>query len=136
MSVRTIVAEPDFEVKHLVANFRGSMNLIINNVYYLARKENITMKLKKWFEDLDWWLCIYLKPWWLRLYLHRLWVRAEEFHPSLDLDADIVYAIAMRFGNGHLDSKPVIEYDMELMRRRNIAHNRMAEKTKISQASI
>ncbi|HVT75161.1 MAG TPA: hypothetical protein VHD69_01935 [Candidatus Paceibacterota bacterium] len=46
---------------------------------------------------------------------HRLWVRKDEFHPSLDFDADYYFSL------------PPIKrraYDIDLARRRRIAHER------------
>ena len=50
----------------------------------------------------------------LRLWWHRLWIREDEFHASLDMDAD-----AMRYMN----TEQVHAYTQDLMKRRQAAHN-------------
>ena len=67
----------------------------------------------------DWWLCCHL-PLPLRTQWNRLWIRKDELHPSLDLDS------------GHLANLSPEESDsymLDLIRRRQIAHQRDLDKT-------
>ena len=41
-------------------------------------------------ERVDAWLCVRLKPRSLRIYWHRLWIRKDEFHPSLQIDQELM----------------------------------------------
>lgn len=63
---------------------------------------------------LDRWLCINLYPpirqWW-----SKLWIRKDEFHPSLEINADYM---------AKLNPEQLAEYESNLIHRRNIAHKR------------
>jgi len=46
---------------------------------------------------------------------NKLWIRKDEFHSSLDLDGEAM---------GYMNEKEREKYIMDLVRRRNIAHER------------
>ena len=46
---------------------------------------------------------------------NKLWIRKDEFHSSLDLDGEVM---------GYMNEKEREKYIMDLVRRRNIAHER------------
>ena len=66
------------------------------------------------FSRSDCWLCRSL-PGPIRLRWSRLWIRENEFHPSLDSDAEYYY---------YLPSEGYTAYWQDLVRRREIAHRR------------
>jgi hypothetical protein len=51
-----------------------------------------------------------MRYWWCRL-----WVREDEFHPSLDLDSEVILSLP---ANGWK------KYSIDLVKRRDKAHNR------------
>ena len=51
----------------------------------------------------------------LRLWWHRLWIREDEFHASLNMDAEAMECMS---------SGQLADYLKDLLRRRKIAHNR------------
>ena len=51
----------------------------------------------------------------IKLFWNKLWVRKNEFHSSLDIDGDAIV---------DMDHKEFDEYMNDLVRRRNIAHER------------
>lgn len=67
------------------------------------------------FDKLDRWLCVYLRPYRLRHWYQRLWIRRDEFHPSTDLDIEVL---------GALEPSEQRWYHADLYRRRDIAHRR------------
>ncbi len=73
----------------------------------------LNLFLRLW-DKLDRRLCHSL-PYPTRLWWHRLWIRKNEFHPSLDSDAD--YVVCLEHEQRHL-------YWGDLARRRGIAHQR------------
>ena len=76
-------------------------------------KTYISTKLK----NFDTWLCVFLPILSLRLWWCRLWVRKNEFHASLDTDIKILTSFKG-------DNKKKEDYIKDLVRRRNIAHER------------
>lgn len=67
----------------------------------------------------DRWLCLFLRPIALRQFWRELWVRADEFHPSLNLDHQILAHVRKR-ENGWK------KFWQSLERRRNLAHDQRA----------
>jgi hypothetical protein len=89
------------------------------------------MKLKKMnmckrgvFERVDRWLCIRMRPLLLRWIWQTLWIRKDEFHPSLDRDVEVEFHIASLCNSWLHRGITVERYHLDLIRRRNIAHNR------------
>lgn len=92
------------------------------------------MPLRECLSRIDRRLCLDLRPWWLRLWWHRLWIRADEFHPSLDRSTFIVCGIKSQHGLAWWqECKQAVHYDIELTRRRNIAHERTLNPPKRAQ---
>lgn len=54
----------------------------------------------------------------IRLFWSRLWIRKDEFHQSLDIDAEAMLT---------MNAKQKDAYMKDLVRRRNIAHQREFE---------
>lgn len=55
-------------------------------------------------------------PFWrIRHWWQRLWIRKDEFHPSLNMDVGVMY---------NMTENEKTEYLNDLVRRRNIAHER------------
>ncbi len=66
-------------------------------------------------DTLDRWLSSNVRPLWLRNLWNRLWVRQDEFHPSLNMDVDLMLK---------MDEEQRNRYINDLARRRKIAHER------------
>jgi hypothetical protein len=75
---------------------------------------NLINSVSQIFDRFDRWLCESL-PGPLRFRWARLWIRKDEFHPSLDSDADYFLC---------LPREKQENYWLNLIKRRNIAHKR------------
>ncbi len=72
--------------------------------------------MRKMFLAIDRWLCVKLRPIKLRAWWCELWIRADEFHPSLNLDVEVAVRLP--------SDKERMNYTSRLLERRDIAHKR------------
>jgi hypothetical protein len=94
--------------------------------------KNKNVRRRGLFERIDRWLCIYARPLLFRWVWQTLWIRKDEFHPSLDRDVEVEFRISS-LGNGWLHGGITVErYHLDLIRRRNIAHNRTIDQVLLS----
>lgn len=75
---------------------------------------------EKW-DEFDRWACRDFPVLKVRLWWRECWVRKDEFHPSLEVDIELIQG---------MDPLQLIRHRKDLVRRKIVAHRRYAETQK------